>query len=108
MAEKHAYKIHLWTRGTNSRIPVEDVDAEDRLHAAAIGLRFFQMRRFDISPKLAHVDMENLERVEFEADKGETGTVLVSEVVAWLRQQEQANFVKENELEPLLKAFDGR
>jgi hypothetical protein len=47
MAEKYSYKIHLWTRGTNSRIPVEDVDAEDRLQAVAIGLRFFQMRRFD-------------------------------------------------------------
>jgi len=106
MAEKHAYKIHLWTRGTNSRIPVEDVDAEDRLQAGAIGLRFFQMRRFDLSPELAHVDMENLERVEFEADKGETGTELISEVIAWLREPEQTEFVKENELAPLLEAFD--
>jgi hypothetical protein len=52
--------------------------------------------------------MENLERVEFEADKGETGTVLISEVIAWLRQPEQADCVEENELEPLLEVLDGR
>lgn len=108
MTKKHWYKIHLWTRGTNNRIPVEDVEAEDRLHAAALGLRYFQMRRFDLKPELAHVDTENLESVELEAREGETGTVLITDVIARLRQPEQADFVKENELEPLLEAFDGR
>ena len=108
MSEKHFYKVHLWTRGTNNRIPVDDVEAEDRDHAAAMGLRYFQMRRFDLKPELAHIDIENLEKVELEADIDELGTVLITDVIAWLRHPERADFVKENELEPLLEAFDGR
>lgn len=108
MSNKHFYKVHLWTRGTNNRIPVDDVEAEDRDHAAAMGLRQFQMRRFDLKPELAPIDIESLENVELKTDKGEMGTVLIADVIAWLRQREQMDFLKENELEPLLEAFDGR
>jgi hypothetical protein len=108
MSKKHFYKVHLWTRGTDNRMPVDDVEAEDRDDAAAMGPRYFAMCRFELKPELAHIDLENLEKVELEADIGEQGTVLITDVIAWLRQPERANFVKENELEPLLEAFDGR
>lgn len=65
------------------------------------------MRRFDLKHELAHIDSENLEKVELEADKGKIRTALITDVIAWPCQIGQADFVKENELEPLLEAFDG-
>jgi hypothetical protein len=70
------------------------IDAQSRFHGAAIALREFVRRGYDIAAPLAQVDMTE--------PSGETHILLVEEVRDWLKDPRQAAFVRGEDLAVLL------
>jgi hypothetical protein len=71
------------------------LDAESRFHGAAIALREFQQRGCDLAAPLAHVDLTEA--------GGDTHTLLVEEVLEWLKDPGQSAFVQHENLAVLLR-----
>jgi hypothetical protein len=85
-----AFRLHLWSRAPGNRIPTATVDAQSNLHGAALALREFTQLGHDITVPGAHIDIEET--------NGPTHTMMMSEVLDWLRQPEQTEFVEEQNL----------
>jgi hypothetical protein len=62
------------------------LEAESHFHGAALALRQFLDRGCDITAPLAHVDISEA--------SGVSQTLLVDEVLDWLRQPQQGAFVQ--------------
>jgi hypothetical protein len=89
------YQFHwLPTATTRATIPTVTLHAESHLHGAALALRHFMELGCDIGAPLAHVDMT-------EPD-GARQTVLVEEVIEWLNQPHQTDFMQREGLAVLL------
>jgi hypothetical protein len=90
------YQYHWWLAGTKraSVTPSVSVQADSHLHGAALALRHFKQLGCDISSPLAHVDM-------IESDGGKQ-TLLVDEVLDWLNDPLQIEFLHREGLAVLL------
>jgi hypothetical protein len=84
------FRLHLWSRVPGKRVPTATFDAKSSLHGAALALREFTQLGHDITAPGAHIDIEEI--------NGPTHTIMMSEVLEWLRQPEQTEFVKEQNL----------
>jgi len=85
----------LWSSVPGNQIPTTTFDADANLHGAALALREFTLRGYDVTPFGAHIDMQHA--------GGKTHTVLVTEVLDWLRLPAQSEFVAKENLAALLE-----
>ena len=76
--------------------PSVSLDAESMRHGAAVALRQLVELGCDVTAPHAHVDVKVAD--------GATHTVLVEEVLEWLRAPGQAAFVEREGLDVLLRA----
>jgi len=89
------YRFHwLPTGPTRATIPSVTLHAESHLHGAALALRHFMELGCDIGAPLAHVDMTEA--------GGAKQTVLVEEVIDWLNEPHQTDFMRREGLAVLL------
>ena len=89
------YHFHWWpVTSTAGLTPSVKLQAESHLQGAALALRHFMQLGCDIAAPLAHVDIT-------EAD-GAKQTLLVEEVVDWLNDPNQADFIEREGLTGLL------
>ena len=89
------YQFHGRPSGTKpAPIPSVRLQAESHLHGAALALRHFVQLGCDITAPLAHVDMT-------EPDGGKQ-TLLVEEVLDWLSDPKQTDFIHREGLAVLL------
>jgi hypothetical protein len=90
------YQFHSWPAGTKGKLmPSVMLEAKSKLHGAALALRYFVELGCDISAAGAHVDMTDREGVKH--------TLLVEEVLDWLKNHDQTTFVQHERLAPLLQ-----
>jgi hypothetical protein len=87
------YRYHWWPPSPST--PHVAVAAESRRHGAALALRRFVAFGCDLGAPGAHVDVTDA--------NGDIHTLLVEEVIDWLREPEQAAFRERERLEPLLE-----
>jgi hypothetical protein len=71
------------------------LEAASRFHGAAIALRTFMEGGCDIAAPLAHLDMTEA--------NGDKHVLLVEEVLAWLKEPDQAGFVQHEGLTGLFR-----
>jgi hypothetical protein len=91
------YLFH-WRPGTPRTMPSSiKLQAESHLHGAALALRQFMDLGCDITAPLAHVDINE--------SNGVTQTLLVDEVLVWLREPQQGEFVQREGLAVLLRSL---
>jgi hypothetical protein len=89
------YQFHWWPSGAKrARTSSVSVQAESRLHGAALALRDFRQLGCDIAAPLAHIDVIAPDEVKH--------TLLVEEVLHWLADPEQADFIRREDLAVLL------
>jgi hypothetical protein len=89
------YRFHWWPSGTKlAPIPSVTLEAESHLHGAALALRHFIELGCDISAPLAHVDMTE--------SSGVNQTLLVDEVLDWLKDPKQSDFIQREGLAVLV------
>jgi len=91
-------EYHFHSRPSASSPAVKasiNLDAESRFHGAAIALREFLQLGCDIAAPLAHVDLTE--------PGGDTHTLLVEEVLDWLKNPSQSVFVQREGLAVLLQ-----
>ena len=90
------YQFH-WrpSQATRASIPSVRLDAESRLHGAALALRQFAELGCDLTTPLAHLDLTD-------ADGGKH-TLLVEEVIDWLNHPDQTVFIRRERLGALLE-----
>ena len=80
------YLFHWWHPGAaHSVTPSVKLEARSHLHGAALALRQFVERGCDINAPLAHVDITE--------SSGGKQTLLVEEVLDWLNEPEQTEFI---------------
>lgn len=72
-----------------------NLDAESKYHGAAIALRQFMERGCDITAPLAHIDLTE--------PGGHTHTLLVEELLDWLKDPGQSAFVQREGLAVLMQ-----
>ena len=90
------YRFHWRPSASSPAVQASvDLDAESKLHGAAIALREFMQRGCDIAAPLAHVDVT-------EAGVG-PHILLVEEVLDWLKDPGQSAFVQHEGLAVLLR-----
>jgi hypothetical protein len=90
------YRFHWWPRGTTAKLtPSIALEAQSTRHGAALALQRFVELGCDISAAGAHVDVTDPDGVKH--------TLLVEEVLDWLKGHEQAAFVQSQRLAPLLQ-----
>jgi hypothetical protein len=90
------YRFHWWpTKASSNLTPSIALEAQSPRHGAALALQRFVDLGCDITAAGAHVDVT-------ESD-GVTHTVLVEEVLDWLKQDQQAAFVQRHRLASLLQ-----
>jgi hypothetical protein len=89
------FRLHLWSRVPGDQIPSASLEADTNLAGAALALREFTGRGYDVTPFGAHIDMEHA--------GSRTHTVLVTEVLDWLRLPAQSEFVAAERLAALLE-----
>src|SRR5436190_13406411 len=95
------YRFHSWQPGIEARLaPPVALDAQSRLHGAALALRGFVELGCDIGAAGAHVDATDAD--------GAKHTLLVEEVLDWLKDREQTAFVQREGLVPLLQQGEAR
>jgi hypothetical protein len=93
-----AYQFHSWPSGPKGKsTPTVELEAESRLHGAALALRQFSELGCDITVPIAHLDMTDMV-------DGVKHTMLVEEVLDWLGEPRQAGFVRRERLETLLQS----
>ena len=89
------YQFHWWPSGSKqAQKSSVSLQAETHLHGAALALRHFKQLGCDIAAPLAHVDLT-------EPD-GTRQTLLVAEVLEWMNDSKQADFVHREGLAVLL------
>jgi hypothetical protein len=89
------YRFHRWQSGTEPAPPPSvSLQAESHFHGAALALRHFVQAGCDISAPLAHVDISE--------PGGAKQTLLVEEVLDWLSDPKQTDFVHREGLAALL------
>jgi hypothetical protein len=89
------YQFHWWPSGTMPALaPAITLQADSHLHGAALALRHFMQLGFDITAPLAHVDMTE--------PNGVKQTLLVEEVLDWLNEPNQRDFIHREGLTMLL------
>jgi hypothetical protein len=89
------YRFHSRSSGSTPVLtPSVTLQAESHLHGAALALRHFVQLGCDITAPLAHVDMT-------EPD-GARQTLLVGEVLDWLNDPKQTEFIRREGLTDLL------
>ena len=89
------YQFHWWPSGLKRSLSQSvTLQAESHLHGAALALRHFISAGCDIAIPLAHIDVT-------EAD-GAKQTLLVEEVLEWLNEPKQADFIQRESLAVLL------
>jgi len=92
------YRFHWWPSGAAAKLsPSISLEAESPRHGTALALQRFVELGCDINAAGAHVDV-----TEFDGAKH---TVLVEEVLDWLKADEQAAFVERHRLAPLLQQW---
>src|ERR1700741_664130 len=85
------YLFHWWTAGaTRSMTPSIKLEAESHLHGAALALRQFVELGCDIAAPLAHVDITE--------SNGVKQTLFVEEVLDWLNEPNQSEFIHRERL----------
>jgi hypothetical protein len=91
------YQYHWWPSGTTraSGTPSVRLQADSHLHGAALALRHFKQLGCDITAPLAHIDMTEPDGVK--------QTLLVEEVLEWLNDPQQTNFLQREGLAILLQ-----
>src|SRR5262245_25118101 len=88
------YKCHWWSAEAEPALtPVVTLAAETRIQGAALALPRLMELGCDIGAPHAHVDMTD--------PNGETHMVLVEEVLDWLDDPRQEQFVRREGLEAL-------
>jgi hypothetical protein len=89
------YRFHWWP-SRNERAQTQSVrlHAESHLHGAALALRHFMQHGCDITAPLAHVDITEPDAVK--------QTLLVEEILTWLNDSNQTDFVHREGLASLL------
>jgi hypothetical protein len=89
------YQYHWWPSGARGAAltPSVKLQADSHLHGAALALRHFKQLGCDIAAPLAHVDMS-------EPD-GARQTLLVEEVLDWLNDPRQTEFMHRENLASL-------
>ena len=91
------YRCHWWPAGAQPVLtPGVSVDAASTRHGAALALRQLVELGCDLTAPHAHVDLK-------EPD-GSTHTILVEELIDWLGDPAQADFVEREGLDVLLRA----
>ena len=89
------YQFHwLPSQRTRGVIPSVRLEAESRLHGAALALRRFAELGCDLATPLAHLDLTE--------PNGVKHTLLVEEVLDWLNHPEQTDFIDREQLAALL------
>jgi hypothetical protein len=89
------YQFHGQPGTARTMPPSIKLDAESHLHGAALALRQFVDVGCDIAAPLAHVDVNE--------SNGVKQTLLVDEVLDWLREPQQGEFVRRESLAELLR-----
>ena len=90
------YQFHWWPSGGKPALtPGVSLDAESHLHGAALALRHFQQLGCDIAAPLAHVDLAE--------PGGARQTLLVEEVLDWLHDAKQTDFIRREALAGVLR-----
>ena len=80
--------------------PSVTVEAQSHLHGAALALRQFVELGCDITAPLAHVDITE--------SNGVKQTLLVEEVLDWLNEPQQTEFIHRESLAVLLSSYAHR
>jgi hypothetical protein len=89
------YQFHWWSPGAAGRVaPRIELQAESHLHGAALALRRFVELGCDITAPLAHVDITE--------SNGIKQTLTVEEVLDWLNEPKQVEFIQREGLAVLL------
>ena len=89
------YLFHWWHSGAaHSVTPSVTLEAQSHLHGAALALRQFVELGCDITAPLAHVDITE--------SNGVQQTLLVEEVLDWLQEAQQGEFIHREGLAVLL------
>jgi hypothetical protein len=90
------YRFHWRPSGaTRAVTPTIKVEAESHFQGAALALRQFMELGCDITAPLAHVDITE--------STGVTQTLFVEEVLDWLHQSQQGEFIQREGLSVLLR-----
>ena len=90
------YQCHWWPSGAQPKLTqAVALEAQSRLHGAALALRQFSDAGCDISAPAAHIDMTDSD--------GTKHMVLVDEVLDWLKEPRQAAFVQQEHLATLFR-----
>jgi hypothetical protein len=90
------YRFHWWPRGSTAKLtPSIALEAQSTRHGAALALQRFVELGCDISAAGAHVDVTDPDGVRH--------TLVVEEVLDWLKNDEQAAFVQRRHLGHLLQ-----
>ena len=90
------YRFHWWPSKTKSvTTPSVTLEAESTLHGAALALRHFMQIGCDITAPIAHIDLTDSD--------GRKHTLLVEEVLDWLKDPKQTAFVQREHLATLLQ-----
>ena len=90
------YRFHSRQSASSPAVKASiNLDAESRFHGAAMALRQFVDGGCDITAPLAHVDLTE--------PGGGTHTLLVEEVLDWLKDPRQSVFVQREGLAVLLQ-----
>ena len=88
------YQFHWLSATARKLTPSVRLQAESHLHGAALALRQFMQLGCDITAPLAHVDLSE--------EDGARQILLVEEVLEWLNDPKQADFIHRERLDALL------
>jgi hypothetical protein len=89
------YLFHWWPGTTRAIPPNIKLQAASHLHGAALALRQFIDLGCDITAPFAHVDITE--------SNGVKQTLLVDEVLEWLHEPQQGEFIHRESLAVLLR-----
>jgi len=92
------YLFHWWRSGAGHSVrPSVTLEAQSHLHGAALALRQFVDLGCDLTVPLAHVDITE--------SNGVKQTLLVEEVLDWLNEPKQTEFLHRESLAGLLRSY---
>ena len=89
------YRCHWWSPGQKPTLTAGiELEAETQRHGAAIALRHFRYSGCDIATPHAHIDITD--------EDGGKHTLMVEEILDWLKEPGQADFIHREDLSELL------
>jgi hypothetical protein len=89
------YFLHWWSTGAARPVtPRVTLQAESHFHGAALALRAFTKLGCDITAPHAHIDITE--------SNGARQTLLVEEVLDWLNEPKQLEFIQREDLAALI------